>query len=129
MRYRQHDMRHRPEPGLAVLSDDGKRLGTVKEVSGSYFKVDAPMHRDYWLSAELIRGEDAEVVVLDVPRKEVGEHRMTEPGIEPEDDPFRSIPRMPVIKDEELEAQRARMEQELAEQSRRMNRGGSTSGR
>jgi len=129
MRYTQHDVQHHPEPGLAVISDDGNRLGKVKEVSGSYFKVDVPMHRDYWLSAELIREEDNEAVVLEVPRKEVSDHRMAEPGIEPEDDPFRRLPHMPVIKDEELEAQRARMEREVAEQSRRLQHRTGNSGR
>ncbi len=120
---------HHPEPGLAVISGDGKRLGTVKEVSGSYFKVDAPMRRDYWLSEELIHGEDTSAVFLEVPRKEVPEHRMTAPGIEPEDDVFRRIPHMPVIKDEELEAQRVRMEQEIAEQSRHLRRKSGSGGR
>lgn len=120
---------HHPEPGHAVISHDGKRLGKVKEVSGSYFKVDAPMRRDYWLSDELIRDEDNEAVFLEVPGKEVPEHRMAEPGLEPEDDPFLRIQHMPVIKDEELEAQRTRMEREVAEQSERMQQRRGNTGR
>ena len=103
-----------------VLTADGKKLGTVKEISGSYFKVDARLHKDYWLSSELIRSRDDDAIILDLAGKEVAEHRLSEPGLEPEEDPFRKIATKPVIDEEDLAQQRDRMERELAEQSRRM---------
>jgi hypothetical protein len=42
--------------GADIYTSDGDRLGKVKEVRGAYFKVDAPMHTDYWLGTECIRG-------------------------------------------------------------------------
>ena len=45
-----------PTIGCEVYTTDGSKLGTVKEVDGAYFKVDAPMSPDYWLAAECIRG-------------------------------------------------------------------------
>lgn len=35
--------------GLPVYTYDGDHLGTVKEIKGALFKVDAPHHADYWL--------------------------------------------------------------------------------
>jgi len=42
--------------GQPVFDCDGEKLGEVKEVRGEYFKVDAPMHQDYWIACECIRG-------------------------------------------------------------------------
>jgi hypothetical protein len=47
---------NRPDIGCEVYSADGSKLGTVKEVQGAYFKVDAPMQPDYWLACDCIRG-------------------------------------------------------------------------
>ncbi|HMO53612.1 MAG TPA: hypothetical protein PJ994_03840 [Tepidiformaceae bacterium] len=47
--------------GLDVFTRDGTRLGEVKELRGEYFKVDAPMAPDYWLSLDCIRGGGAAV--------------------------------------------------------------------
>lgn len=35
--------------GAPVVTRDGDRLGTVKELHGPYFKVDAPNRPDFWL--------------------------------------------------------------------------------
>jgi hypothetical protein len=45
-----------PRIGCDVYTMDGDRLGTVKEVQGAYFKVDAPMSMDYWLACDCVRG-------------------------------------------------------------------------
>lgn len=45
-----------PTVGCEIYTADGDKLGTVKEVQGTYFKVDAAMQPDYWLSTECIRG-------------------------------------------------------------------------
>ena len=41
--------------GTPVYSQDGEQLGTVKEVRGSAFTVDAPRQPDYWLYEESVR--------------------------------------------------------------------------
>ena len=51
-------------PGARVLSGDRQKLGAVKDVDGTYFKVDAPAQRDYWLSSDDIESIDADEVVL-----------------------------------------------------------------
>lgn len=61
-----------------------------------------------------------EAVVLDFARSELDEHKRNEPGLGPADDPFRDMTAAPVIDTRELLEQRARMERELAEQSRRL---------
>lgn len=111
---------HSPSPGVAVISSDGARLGTVKETSGSYFKIDAPMHRDYWLSEQLVKARDESGLLLDIPRAAVPEHRLDEPGLEPGADPFERIAGNAVLTDAEMLEQRAHMERELAEQSRKL---------
>lgn len=40
--------------GADVYTSDGGKLGKVKEVRGAYFKVDAPMHPDYWLGTDCV---------------------------------------------------------------------------
>ena len=45
-----------PAIGSEVYTMDGDKLGTVKEIQGAYFKVDAPMSMDYWLACECVRG-------------------------------------------------------------------------
>lgn len=40
--------------GSEIFTQDGERLGKLKEVRGGYFKVDASMQPDYWLAEEYI---------------------------------------------------------------------------
>jgi hypothetical protein len=40
--------------GSEVISRDGMYLGTAKAVEGYYFKLDAAMQPDYWLSMDTI---------------------------------------------------------------------------
>jgi hypothetical protein len=40
--------------GVEVYTRDGDRLGEVKELRGEYFKVNAPMAPDYWLSCDSV---------------------------------------------------------------------------
>jgi hypothetical protein len=42
--------------GSEVYTSNGDKLGTVKDVRGDYFKVDAAMQPDYWLACDCIRG-------------------------------------------------------------------------
>ena len=45
-----------PQIGCEVYTTDGSKLGTIKEVQGAYFKVDAAMAPDYWLGTDCVRG-------------------------------------------------------------------------
>jgi hypothetical protein len=41
-------------PGCPIFTQDGNHIGEVKEIRGRYFKVDAPMRPDYWLSRNAV---------------------------------------------------------------------------
>lgn len=49
--------------GQTVYSADGGELGTVKEIKGRFFKVDAPMQPDYWLSTNAVQQSGGRLVV------------------------------------------------------------------
>ncbi len=106
--------------GAHVRSGDGQDLGAIKQVEGGYFKVDAPMQRDYWLSSAEIESAGSDEVVVAFDKSTLDAHKLTEPGTEAAEDPFRDMTVAPVISSEELLDQRARMERELAEQSRHL---------
>src|SRR5688572_2649989 len=68
---KEHDEAHRalmPEDaptwqidiaeGCPVLTEDGDEIGTVKEIRGAYFKVDARMQLDYWLQRQFVTDND-----------------------------------------------------------------------
>ncbi len=50
--------------GQMVLTVDNSRLGTVKEVTDTHFKVDVRFRRDYWLSREYVAFVDERAVGL-----------------------------------------------------------------
>ncbi len=120
----RHETRRGESAGLRtgshVMTCDGQDLGTLKEIDGSYFKVDAPMARDYWLAEAEVAEVHEDEVVLDFARAELDEHKRSEPGIEQDEDPFLDMTVAPVIDTQEQLEQRARMERELAEQSRHL---------
>ena len=70
--------------GWPVVTSDGSRIGDVTEISGSgnFFKVDAPMQRDYWLSAELVTASSADGVRLSVASSGLETHQLLHPGVE-----------------------------------------------
>lgn len=49
--------------GMAVYDADGTELGTVKEIRGDSFKVNAPMQPDYWLRIDSVSMSGGRVVV------------------------------------------------------------------
>ena len=51
--------------GQRVYDADGGEIGTVKEVRGERFKVDAPMQPDYWLRTDRLRAAGGRLVVTD----------------------------------------------------------------
>jgi len=106
--------------GCRIATADGEDLGTLKQIEGSYFKVDAPLQRDYWLCTDDIASTDEGAVVLSFDKETLGDHKHDAPGLEPDDDPFRDVTIAPVLGEDDLLEQRATMERELAEQSKRL---------
>ena len=62
-----------PAVGAEVRTADGEKLGTVKEVSGACFKVDAPRRPDYWLGTDTVAGSAAGAVQLNLTKDGLGE--------------------------------------------------------
>jgi hypothetical protein len=69
-----------PAIGTLVVSNDGKELGRVKEISGSCFKVDAPMQPDYWLGMGAIRDANQGPIVLTLDASELDANKKDAPG-------------------------------------------------
>lgn len=99
------------ELGSIVTSADSKKLGTVNDIRGSYFKV----HRgwltgDCWLDIGDIMVVLDDEVLLDFEKKEAAEHRIpaevvNSEGLDPRADQL--------LGDRELSQQRERLEREL----------------
>lgn len=71
-----------PAIGCEIYSSDGDKLGTVKEVHGTYFKVDAPMQPDYWLAAECLRGGTVgNRVDVTFPKSQLGDYKRSDDAI------------------------------------------------
>src|SRR5207237_3175978 len=47
-------------PGRHLFTMDGTDLGVVNYVEGSFIRVDAPLQRDYWLSATDVTADRSE---------------------------------------------------------------------
>jgi hypothetical protein len=69
--------------GLAVMSSDGKTLGTVDEIRPDHFKVDAPHAFDYWLERSCVKSVGDEGVVVSFAAARLEEYRRTDPGAGP----------------------------------------------
>ncbi len=69
--------------GQTVHTLDGDKIGEVKEVRGDYFKVDASMQPDYWLSCECIRGGAVagEKVMLNFDKDKLGDMKVDEKSV------------------------------------------------
>jgi hypothetical protein len=68
-----------PTIGARVVTVDADELGTVKEVVGSAFKVDASMQPDYWLACDCIAGTVGDEVRLSFPKDRLGEMKVEAP--------------------------------------------------
>jgi hypothetical protein len=66
--------------GCSVLTADGDQLGTVKEVRGDYFKVDAPMATDYWLACDAVAGETGDAVRVHFTKDMLDQNKYAEPA-------------------------------------------------
>lgn len=68
-----------PVAGANVVTADGDKLGTVKEVSGDCFKVDASMQPDYWLGMDCIASSTTGEIRLTFPKDRLGEAKLSGP--------------------------------------------------
>ena len=66
--------------GASITASDGEHLGTVKEIRGAYFKVDAPMAPDYWLPCDVIAGDSNEGVRVSFAKESLDENKYPEPA-------------------------------------------------
>lgn len=66
--------------GMRIVTSDGEKLGTVKEIRGDAFKVDAPMMPDYWLGCDTIVTEQGDALRLAFPKEAVDQYRRPEPS-------------------------------------------------
>ena len=65
--------------GSFVYTADGERVGTVKEMRGGCFKVDASMQPDYWLRMECVRSATGGQVTLSFDKDRLGDHKVDGP--------------------------------------------------
>lgn len=66
--------------GTVVLSSDGEALGKIKEIRGGYFKVDAPMARDFWLACESVATEAGDAVRVAFSKETLEANKQPEPA-------------------------------------------------
>jgi uncharacterized protein (TIGR02271 family) len=65
--------------GAPVVTMDGDQIGSVKEIRGRYFKVDAPMQPDYWLSLDNVGAGSGGQVVLGFNKDRLGDYQLSSP--------------------------------------------------
>ena len=68
-----------PTIGTKVISADGQELGKVKGISGSCFKVDAPMQPDYWLATDCISSGSGADIMLNFTKANLSDAKMKGP--------------------------------------------------
>lgn len=68
-----------PAVGAHVMTADRQELGTVKEVRGHAFKVDAPMRQDYWLGDSAVTTLAGDRVTLNFPKDQLDQYRLSGP--------------------------------------------------
>ena len=67
-------------PGQEVFSQDGQRLGSVQQVVGDWFKIDARLAQDYWLHRGRVSHTAEGRLVLDFEARLVDKVRFAAPG-------------------------------------------------
>jgi hypothetical protein len=65
--------------GSRLVSRDGQHIGTVKEVRGALFLVDAPMEKDYWLPLERAHLAPDGTAVLDMNHDAISDYKIGDP--------------------------------------------------
>lgn len=102
--------------GTPVFSSDGSEMGLIKEVRDDFFKVDAPIRRDYWLRRDEVAEAAPGRVTVSFEHANLNHHRYSDPAPAPP-----GLSASPLVLDEsEQREQRQRMERELAEQRQRL---------
>jgi hypothetical protein len=92
--------------GERVFTADNHKIGTVKEVGTQYFKVHAPLRKDYWLDQNLVISTTDEDVYLNVSKGDLDPFKLDHPAVEDA-----------LLDNEDQLRQRRKMEEELAAQS------------
>ena len=65
--------------GTPVFAQDGEQLGTVKELRGTAFKVDAAAKPDYWLPTSCLTEGAASRLVVGATKERIGDFKVDEP--------------------------------------------------
>ncbi|HEY6984846.1 MAG TPA: hypothetical protein VH375_02100, partial [Rhodanobacteraceae bacterium] len=55
---------------------DRNLLGTVKEIQGDCFKIDAPLAPDYWLASDTIASVNGQNIMLRFGKDELDQRKM-----------------------------------------------------
>ena len=66
--------------GRSVYTQDGAKLGSVKEVRGSCFRVQPALSADLWLSTDSIHSVKGSQVTVAFDRDHLGDHTVDTPG-------------------------------------------------
>jgi hypothetical protein len=99
--------------GATAVASDGEKLGTVAGVEGRFIKVNVPLGRDYWLSADYVIDETPERVTFGFIKKDLRAYREAKPSIAA--DPL--VDQQDAVLSQQAQVeQRERMERELAAQ-------------
>ena len=64
--------------GAPVHTLDGEKIGTVKEIQGGYFKVNAPLQPDYWLQREFVESNADGTVTMQFKKDDLGDYKIKE---------------------------------------------------
>jgi hypothetical protein len=67
--------------GAEIFTSDGDKIGEVKEVQGSYFKVNAAMQPDYWLPISSVASTTGGRVMLSFHKDHLGDYKTAEPRV------------------------------------------------
>lgn len=62
--------------GCEVVTSDGDKVGTVKEVQGGYFKVDVRMHADFWLQRQFVASNDNGIITMNFPKEDLDNYKV-----------------------------------------------------
>ena len=65
--------------GAEVFTSDGDKIGEVREVRGSSFKVNAAMQPDYWLPTGTVATTSGNRVTLTFHKDRLGDYKSDEP--------------------------------------------------